>query len=718
MYPESSPSIASLPLFRRRASWLLVLGCLAVSLVRAAPAAAKPMPAWAVRDLRLKLAWVPAGEFVMGSPADEAGRRPNEGPQTTVTLTHGYWLGETEVTQGQWQAIMGRSLVDQARLAQTDDTQYLISGKKLMYMRDFAGVARDGDTLKMIGNQAPDIPIYWVSWEEAVEFCRRLNAREMAAGRLPAGYKFRLPTEAEWEYACRAGTTTATYAGNLTINPANRTAPELDGIAWYSGNSATGYAGRGIDSSTTSEKKAVNAGRAGPRPVATKQPNAWGLYDMLGNAAEWCWDWSGEYHGGQVTDPTGPSTGQYHVRRGGGWSSNATLTRAAYRNWHEPTYRWSNLGLRLALGPVVSSDGAVRNSLSVQNSRNAAVAAKGKKAYYTRQFDLDGLPHYVPQQAVSGTIRVWGSNYFADGNLGQYWAEGFRKFHPEIQFTFNLKSPNAPLAALFTGVADIGVGKTSFESMLTYQREMGGLPLRVPAVTGSLDIAGWSNALCIYLHKDNPLVHLTLSQLDGIFGAARTGGWQGLVWHPEFARGADQNIRTWGQLGLTGEWADKPIHVYGLNLRDGHAIVFSNRVLKGSDKWNEDLRMYANYVGPDGKLVLSYTQMMEALDHDPLGIAYSGYANLTAETKRIPLATQEGGPFVEPTLASVQNHTYLFSDELYLVANRLPGQPLDPKVKEFLRYVLSREGQEAVQRDGKYLPLTGEIVREFLPQLN
>ncbi|MDB6127333.1 MAG: phosphate transporter periplasmic phosphate-binding protein [Verrucomicrobia bacterium] len=685
--------------------------------VASAATEAAARPAETVPDLGMKLVWIAPGEFTMGSPANEAGRRANEGPQTAVKLTHGFWLGSTEVTQGQWRALMDRDLVAQARLAQVDDTQYLISGKKMMYMRDFAGVERDGDTMKMVANVADDLPIYWVSWEEAVIFCRKLNEREKAARRLPEGYEYRLPTEAEWEYACRAGTQEATYAGNLHIGE-DRSAPELDAIAWYTGTSGIGYTGHSIDSSNFSEKKEFSAGKAGPRVVGTKKPNAWGLYDMLGNAAEWCLDWSSDYPGGNVIDPTGPATGKYRVRRGGGWSSNATLTRAAYRNWHEPTYRWSNLGLRVALAtPVPSGSGAIRDSLAVQESRNNAVAAKGKKAFYTHKFNLEGIPHYAPEAKIAGPIRLWGSNYFADGNIAKYWEDGFRQFHPDATFEYNLKSPNSALPALFTGVADVGVGKLSFEQTLTYQRVMGYLPLQVAVVTGSLDIAGWSNALCIYVHKDNPIAHLSRKQLDQIFGAARTGGWEGLVWHPEFARGADENIRTWGQLGLTGEWANKPIHVYGLNLRDGHAIVFANRVLRGGDKWNEDLRMYANYAKPDGKLALSYTQLMEGLSSDPLGIAYSGYSNLTPETKRLPLAIQEEGPYVEPTLESVQDHTYLFSDEVYMAANRAPNQALDPKVREYLRYVLSREGQEAVQRDGKYLPLTAELAREQLSKL-
>jgi formylglycine-generating enzyme len=244
--------------------------------------------------------------------------------------------------------MMGTDLVAQARLAQLDDTRYLISGKQMLLLREFAGVTRDGDTLQMVGNTGDDVPITWVSWMEATAFCRKLNAREAAAGRLPAGYEYRLPTEAEWEYACRAGTTTATYAGDMVILGADN-APVLDSIAWYAGNSGKDYAGHAIDTGRFSEKKSENAGKAGPRTVATKTPNAWGLYDMLGNAGEWCLDWNGAYPGGTVTDWRGPPSGKYHVRRGGGWSSSAHGVRAAYRNWHEPTYRWINLGFRVAL---------------------------------------------------------------------------------------------------------------------------------------------------------------------------------------------------------------------------------------------------------------------------------------------------------------------------------------------------------------------------------
>jgi len=305
-----------------------------------------------IPDIQMQLAWIPPGTFTMGSPDDEPGRRPNEGPRTEVTLRRGFWMGTHEVTHGQWKAIMGTSLQDQVRRAVADDTPYFIGAKQMMTIRDFFGVGKDGDPGQLLGNTDDNLPMIWVSWNEASEFCSRLTGREQAAGRLPAGCEYRLPTEAEWEYACRAGTKEATYAGAMRV-AADRRAPVLDSIAWYAGNAAEGYSGHRAGTSVWPEKKYAYE-RSGPRAVGTLQPNAWGLYDMLGNAAEWCRDWDGPYPGGRVTDWTGPGSGTYHVRRGGSWSSIATQTRAAYRNWHEPTYRWINLGLRVTLAAPIS----------------------------------------------------------------------------------------------------------------------------------------------------------------------------------------------------------------------------------------------------------------------------------------------------------------------------------------------------------------------------
>jgi formylglycine-generating enzyme required for sulfatase activity len=304
-----------------------------------------------VAQRAMTLAWIPAGTFTMGTPKTEAAHRANESPQTRVTLTHGFWMGTHEVTNGQWKALMGTDVVEQARKAQLDEFRFAM-GAGTMVVRDYFKLAKTGDTMRLVGNTDDDVPIIWVSWEEAMDFCRKLTELARAQGKLPDGYVYRLPTEAEWEYAARAGTTGATHAGEMVIAP-DHTAAVLDGIAWYAGNANEGYEGHAIDTDEWATKKSEGAGKAGPRKVGTKAPNAWGLYDMLGNAAEWCLDWEGPLPGGSVTDWKGPPAGKMRIRRGGGWSTFASHARAGYRNAHEPNFRWINLGFRVVLAKPV-----------------------------------------------------------------------------------------------------------------------------------------------------------------------------------------------------------------------------------------------------------------------------------------------------------------------------------------------------------------------------
>ncbi len=226
--------------------------------------------------VKMELIWIEPGNFTMGSPSAEAGRIAHEGPQTQVTLTKGFWLGKYVVTQGQYEAVMGMN-----------PSFFTAAGK--------------------------DTPVEQVAWGDAMTFCQKLTAQEKAAGRLPSGYVFSLPTEAQWEYACRAGTT-GPFAGNLGA------------MAWYADNSG----------GTTHR-------------VGTKQPNAWGLYDMHGNVWEWCADWYGPYPGGSETDPAGAASGPGRVFRGGSWHNDAASCRSAYSTNIQPGYRSESLGFRLAL---------------------------------------------------------------------------------------------------------------------------------------------------------------------------------------------------------------------------------------------------------------------------------------------------------------------------------------------------------------------------------
>jgi formylglycine-generating enzyme required for sulfatase activity len=224
----------------------------------------------------LAVRWIPSGRFTMGSPTSEPDRSSEE-VQHEVVLTRGFFLAETECKQGQWEKVMG------------------------------------GNPSSFKGSEQP---VEQVSWGEAEEYCRKLTAKQRAEGKLADGWEWRLPTEAEWEYAARAGTAGARYG-------------DLDTIAWHRGNSGSQT-----------------------HPVKQKKANAWGLYDTMGNVLEWCSDWYGGYPTGSVIDPTGPSSGSFRVLRGGSWGFVARGARSAYRGWSGPGYRRYDLGFRPALSSV------------------------------------------------------------------------------------------------------------------------------------------------------------------------------------------------------------------------------------------------------------------------------------------------------------------------------------------------------------------------------
>jgi phosphate transport system substrate-binding protein len=361
----------------------------------------------------------------------------------------------------------------------------------------------------------------------------------------------------------------------------------------------------------------------------------------------------------------------------------------------------------------------------MQKARAEGLVMKGKKSYYPAdKWDLSDLPAYAPKEKISGAIRLWGSNYIVDGKLGEYLEKAFRKFHPDARFEYNMLTTRAAVPALVFGVGDLGIGrKIKTEELQLYQRYKNRDPLEVVVATGSYNVTGWNPGFGIVVHKDNPLTKITMEQLDGIFGAERLGGWVGTDWHPEVARGPEKNIRKWGQMGLTGEWADKEIIPYGLNQRYSQASGLSDRILGGSDKWNEKLRIYANYASADSSgegTNMGFGRLKRGLNDDLVrdryGIAYIGSPvgpNLPAGLKLLELAETSAGPYYAYTIDNVRSRRYPLYDEIYGYAD----VPMDPKVREYLRFILSREGQEAVARDGKYLPLTAQAVREQLKKL-
>ena len=253
-----------------------------------------------------RMVWIPPGTFVMGSPTSEAERNLDE-TQHTVTLTKGFYMGKYAVTQGEYLALMG-------------------SNPSYFTTRDYNGNAIPPDL---------NHPVEQVNWEDATNYCAHLTQQEQAAGRLPSGWVYRLPTESEREYACRAGTTTAFHYGNA-----------------LHGGMANFYDYYEYDASVGDIYVSNPAVPWLPRTttVGSYQPNVWGLYDMHGNVWEWCRDWYGSYPTGSVTDPQGPTSGSYRVIRGGCWSYYGGFCRSAYRyTYCGPSSRFGNLGFRVVL---------------------------------------------------------------------------------------------------------------------------------------------------------------------------------------------------------------------------------------------------------------------------------------------------------------------------------------------------------------------------------
>jgi len=225
-----------------------------------------------------------SGTFLMGSPVNERGRNGNEGPQRQISLSS-FYIGRFPVTQAEYEKVMG-----------SNPSHY----------------------------KGPNLPVEQVNWFEAIEYCNRKSINERLTpvytisgttvtwNSEPNGY--RLPTEAEWEFACRAGTQTPFYSGT-----------SVDDAGWHRGNS---------------EEQT--------HPVGEKMPNSWGLYDMHGNVLEWCWDWLGDYTAGAQKDPQGIEDGTHRVYRGGGWTFQPNLTRSAYRFGNNPNMRSFFVGFRVA----------------------------------------------------------------------------------------------------------------------------------------------------------------------------------------------------------------------------------------------------------------------------------------------------------------------------------------------------------------------------------
>ncbi len=351
-----------------------------------------------------------------------------------------------------------------------------------------------------------------------------------------------------------------------------------------------------------------------------------------------------------------------------------------------------------------------------------ASAAFAADPYQPATYDLSALPAYVPKQRVTGVLRVYGTPL--EALLGN-WAEAFRGHHGQVRLNSYTVNTSQAFAGLVTGSADIGLmghhqwrnGYQAFRAQFGYD------PLEIRFGSGSYDDPkGTTPGLMFIVNKHNPLAGLTLDQIDGIFGAERTGGWVNGQWSAASARGPEKDIRTWGQAGLTGDYATQPVHLYGSDVTlSNWADLIEREAFHGGTKWNADLIEAPRAdIGTKAKGKWIDQNVLEAVQEDPYAIGFIFQRVINTyhgDVKVLPLARTAAGPFVTPSAQSFFDGSYPLHNGAYLYLNRPPGQPLGNREKEFVRFVLSREGQQILVNSRLFIPLNAAEVKAELAKL-
>lgn len=301
-----------------------------------------------------------------------------------------------------------------------------------------------------------------------------------------------------------------------------------------------------------------------------------------------------------------------------------------------------------------------------------------------------------PQQRQM-PIRIWGHGALGHDYIGSLvlkWEDGFRKLHPDVQFDNELHGTASAIGSLYTGTGDIAImGREiwpveveAFTDVHHYP------PLGVDIVTGSLDLRNKDFALAVFVNDQNPIKHLSQSQLARIFGAEQ------------------KPVTTWGDLGLSGEWANRPIHLFGFEISRGFGYYFEQRIFNGSAKWNVNLVELGDVKRSDGSLLDAGQRIVDAIGADPDAIGYSSLLYKNHDIRPVPIGVASG-PFLLPTHETLANHSYLLTRTITAYIDQPPGKAADPRVTAFLRYVLSPEGQQDVAEDGGYIPLPNSLAQ-------
>jgi phosphate transport system substrate-binding protein len=322
---------------------------------------------------------------------------------------------------------------------------------------------------------------------------------------------------------------------------------------------------------------------------------------------------------------------------------------------------------------------------------------------------INRLPDYQPGGLVSGTVTLWGHGSFKRdfmGPLVQEWMTGLRRHQPGIALDYRMYGTASAISALFTGAGNLALlgEEISPSAALAFQRAKGYAPTAIEVATGSLDVNFFDYAHMIFVHRDNPIRGLTLQQLDGVFGA-------------EHRRGAS-NIRRWGELGLKGEWASQRIQPYAWQVDEDFALFFREAVLNGSHRWNEATREYLHAKHADGSQYDHGQQILDALGQDRFGIAISNVRYTIPQVRPVPLARRQGEAFVTATPETLVSQAYPLVRIIPAYVDKPPGGRVEPAVAEFLRYLLSRQGQAALVAHSGYLPLGERPIAAQLAKLS
>lgn len=306
-----------------------------------------------------------------------------------------------------------------------------------------------------------------------------------------------------------------------------------------------------------------------------------------------------------------------------------------------------------------------------------ALTIAGTAAVFAQAVKVDpALPAYSRTSGVSGSLSSVGSDTM--NNMMTLWAETLRKFYPNVKVQVEGKGSSTAPPALIAGTAQFGPMSRQMRAteIDQFEAKYGYKPTELKT---SYD------ALAVYVHKDNPIEKLTLAQVEAIFSKSRK-------------RGYKQNITTWGQLGLTGDWANRPISLYGRNSASGTYGFFKEHTLKNGD--------YKDTV----KEQPGSASVVQGVTEDRFGIGYSGIGYRTSGVKAVPLAETEKGPYSSGSYEDVTSGKYPLWRYLYIYVNKAPARPLDPLIAEFTKLMYSKEGQEAVVKDG-YMPLPATIAQ-------